>query len=108
MDRIDQVHAICFVGKSPSPRLDPPQEYILQSIVKLFGKDVVDNFVTMATFCDGGEVLIKAALEASDHFKPILKAGHKIYNFNNSAVFVDPDAGSIAPELHQQFWSMGM
>ena len=21
---------------------------------KLFGKDVVENFVTMATFCDGG------------------------------------------------------
>ena len=92
MHRIERVHAICFVGKSSSTRLDAPQEYILQSIVKLFGKDVVDNFVTMATFCDGGEVLIKAALEASKHFAPIkaAKGGHKLYNFNNSAVFVDP------------------
>lgn len=92
MSKIEYVHAICFVGKSPSARLDPPQEYILQNIVKLFGIDVVDNFVTMATFCDGGEVLIKAALEASEHFDPIKKAkgGHKLYNFNNSAVFVDP------------------
>lgn len=100
MKRIEQVHAICFVGKSPSPRLDASQEYILQNIVKLFGKDVRDNFVTMATFCDGGEVLIKAALEASEFFTPIMgaKKGHVLYPFNNSAVFVDPD--SVSPELH--------
>jgi hypothetical protein len=92
LKRIEIVHAICFVGKSPDPRLDASQEYILQSIVKLFGMDVVDNFVTMATFCDGGEVHIKAALENSEHFAPIMaaKGGHKLYNFNNSAVFVDP------------------
>lgn len=54
----------------------------------------------MATFCDGGEVLIKAALEASEFFTPIMgaKKGHVLYPFNNSAVFVDPD--SVSPELH--------
>ena len=54
----------------------------------------------MATFCDGGEVLIKAALEASEFFEPILESekGHVLYPFNNSAVFVDPT--KAAPELH--------
>ena len=61
---------------------------------------MVDNFVTMSTFCDGGEVLIKNALEASECFKPIKdsKMGHVVYPFNNSAVLVDPR--EVAPELH--------
>jgi hypothetical protein len=44
----------------------------MQNIVKLFGQDVAKNFVTMATFCDGGTPLIKKALEASEYFKPII------------------------------------
>ena len=59
----------------------------------MFGEDVKRNFVTMATFCDGGPVLLKKALENSEFFKPIIatEKGHILYPFNNSAVFIDPE-----------------
>ena len=45
-------------------------------------------------------MLIKKALEASEFFEPIKNSekGHVVYNFNNSAVLVDPTM--VAPELH--------
>jgi hypothetical protein len=78
-------------------------------IVGMFSKDVRDNFVTMVTFCDGGKVLIKAALESSQYFEELKNAknGLKFYSFNNSAMFVDPASEDIAPEMHDQYWHMG-
>jgi hypothetical protein len=56
----------------------------------------------MSTFCDGGKVLIKNALEASELFSPILnsKNGHILYPFNNSAVFDDPMSKDVIRELN--------
>ena len=45
----------------------------LQKVVKLFGKDVAKNFVTMATFCDGGRVLLKDAMEQSPIYKNVIR-----------------------------------
>ena len=34
-------------------RLTAIQKYIFTEVLKLFGKDVAENFICMATFCDG-------------------------------------------------------
>lgn len=72
-ERIDQIHAVCFVGNSTLERLTPSQNYIMQKVVKLFGKNVARNFVTMATFCDGGRVLLKDAMEQSPIYQSVIK-----------------------------------
>jgi hypothetical protein len=76
----------------------------------MFSKDVQDNFVTMATFCDGGPVLIRDALEASQYFEELKNAagGLKFYDFNNSAMYQDPNSRLIAREMHAQYWQMGI
>ena len=75
-------------------------------MVRLFGRNVADNFVTMATFADGGEVLLMAALEACPAFKHVIQSTkgnkHKCFKFNNSAVFDSANA-----ELNKQFWEIG-
>lgn len=65
---LSELHAVCFVGHSGNERITPTQEYILASITEMFGCDVASHFVIMATFCDGGEVLLKNALNASKSF----------------------------------------
>ena len=73
-------------------------------MVRLFGRNVADNFVTMATFADGGEVLLMAALEACPVFKNVVQnlKEPKCFKFNNSAVFdLDND------DLNKQFWQIG-
>ena len=75
-------------------------------MVRLFGRNVADNFVTMATFADGGEVLLMAALEACPAFGHVVQSTkghqHKCFKFNNSAVF---DLAN--DELNKQFWDIG-
>lgn len=80
----------------------------MQRVVKLFGKDVAKNFVTMATFCDGGEVLLRGALQECQAYANVVQnaGGHALYTFNNSAMFTYPrDEGEQV--LHKQFWDMG-
>jgi len=75
-------------------------------VVRLFGRNVAENFVTMATFADGGEVLLMAALEACPAFRHVIQSTkgnkHKCFKFNNSAVF-----DSANDELNKQFWEIG-
>ena len=42
-------------------------------VVKLFGRDVAKNFLTMATFCDGEAPLLSQALNESPSFNNIRK-----------------------------------
>jgi hypothetical protein len=50
----DQLDAIALVAKSSSTRLSATQRYIFNAIFGIFGKDVVENVLTMATFADAG------------------------------------------------------
>ena len=67
-EKLDDVHAICFVGKSCDERLTSSQKYVLSNVISLFGQDIAENFVCMATFCDGGKVLLMNALKASTDY----------------------------------------
>ena len=67
-DRLDKIHAVCFVCISTLERLTAIQEFVLASMTELFGGDVAQAVSVLATFCDGGEVLVKNALFASPSF----------------------------------------
>lgn len=79
---IDSIHSICFVANSTNQRLTASQEYIMQKVTSMFGNDVGENFVTMATFCDGGQVNVKAALEQDPAYRQVLNGRpQRLYRF---------------------------
>ena len=99
---IDQLDAIGFVTQSSLGRLTPTQQYIFDSILSIFGKDIGDNIFLMTTFADA-------------HKPPVLdavnKAGIKYqasFKFNNSALFVDNSQETEDGNFDEMFWKMGM
>ena len=99
---IDQLDAIGFVTQSSLGRLTPTQQYIFDSILSIFGKDIEDNIFLMTTFADA-------------HRPPVLdevnKAGIKFqasFKFNNSALFVDNSQETEDGNFDEMFWKMGM
>ena len=96
---IDQLHGFGFVAQAPLVRLTPTQKYIFQTVLSLFGKDIVDNILLLITFADAGHPpLLEAAKAANipykDHFK-----------FNNSALFAS-NVSSDA-QFNSFFWTVG-
>lgn len=69
--KLDKIHSIAFVCISSLERLTSIQEYVLASMTEMFGGDVAQCVSVLATFCDGGPVLVKNALNASDSFKSV-------------------------------------
>jgi energy-coupling factor transporter ATP-binding protein EcfA2 len=99
---IHQLDAIGFVTQSSLGRLTPTQQYIFDSILSIFGKDIGDNIFLMTTFADA-------------HRPPVLdavnKAGIKYqasFRFNNSALFVDNEQETENGNFDEMFWKMGM
>ena len=94
---IDILDAVCFVIQAPMCRLSPTQQYIFDSILSVFGKDIASNIFVLITFADGKR---PPALDA-------LKEAHvpfeKDFVFNNSALYVDTNDN----ETGQIFWKMG-
>eukprot|EP01023_Acetabularia_acetabulum_P016460 TRINITY_DN18130_c0_g1_i5.p1 TRINITY_DN18130_c0_g1~~TRINITY_DN18130_c0_g1_i5.p1 ORF type:complete len:622 (-),score=53.14 TRINITY_DN18130_c0_g1_i5:210-2075(-) len=64
LQNINYVHAVCMVAKSSANRLSVYQKYIFDSVFNLFGKDVVENFICLLTFCDVGQPQILEALQS--------------------------------------------
>lgn len=108
-NKINTLKAICFVAKSSCSRLDHTQKYIFDSILKLFGKDIRENFIAMITFCDSGKPLILCSLEDKDSpFKNIIPYIEKPYylEFNNSAFF-EEKSDQNRFRILKMFWDMG-
>ena len=106
------MHAIGFVAQAPLVRLTPTQRYVFDSLLALFGNDVVDNILVMATFADWNQPPLLAAMkDANIPFCEVLK-------FNNCALYLankssDGDAdsdddGGEALSLHRLYWKMGV
>ena len=95
---IDQLHGIGFVASASQPRLTPTQQYVFDSILSVFGKDVADNIFLMVTFADGKQPpVVDAAKAAGVPFQHFFK-------FNNSALFASNQAND---EFDKMFWKMG-
>lgn len=92
--------AICFVTQAPMARLTPPQRYIFDSILSIFGQDVANNIFVLITFADGNEPPVRDALKAAN--VPFQKS----FKFNNSALFASTGKAEEA-KFGNLFWKMG-
>lgn len=95
------IDAVCFLVKAPDARLTAIQNYIFQSIMSLFGRDIEDNICSLITFADG---IDPPVLHAMKEFN--LPFG-KSFTFNNSGLFsknVELSSHSLSP----MFWDMGL
>jgi hypothetical protein len=70
-NKIDKIHSICFVCISSLERLTSIQEFVLASMTEMFGDDIAQSVSVLATFCDGGDVLVKNALKDSESFQQV-------------------------------------
>ncbi|CAD8099402.1 unnamed protein product [Paramecium sonneborni] len=52
LKKIDSITMICFVMRANQNRLTAPQKYVMNRLLKLFGNDVVENFIFLFTFAD--------------------------------------------------------
>ena len=100
---IDHLDGIGFVVQSSQSRLTKTQEYIFDSILSIFGKDVSQNIFMMITFVDGQrppvlEAIKKAEIPSTVSFK-----------FNNSALYADNSTDHESSDFNfdEMFWKMG-
>lgn len=100
---IDHLDGIGFVVQSSQSRLTKTQEYIFDSILSIFGKDVSHNIFMMITFVDGQrppvlEAIKKAEIPSTVSFK-----------FNNSALYADNSTDHESSDFNfdEMFWKMG-
>lgn len=104
---IDHLDGIGFVTQASLARLTPTQQYIFDSILATFGKDIANNIFMMVTFADGNKPPVLAAVkEAQIPFE-------KAFKFNNSALFTkadekDEQGAEDDEDFAQMFWKMGV
>ena len=96
-DGIDHLDAIGFVTQAALARLTPTQKYIFDSILAIFGKDIVSNLFMMATFADGGDPPVMTAIKAANI--PFCN----LFAFNNSSLYA-----SCSDMFAKMFWVMGV
>ena len=99
---IDQLDGIGFVVQASGARLTHTQQYIYDSILSIFGKDVSENIFIMTTFANGQEPPVLAAIKLAKI------PYNKHFKFNNSALFVPSDYTTAAiGNFDKMFWDMG-
>ena len=100
-NKIGHLDGIGLVTHSSLAHLTPPQLYIFNSILSIFGKDVSQkNVFIMVTFADGQKPPVITAIEAE-------KVPHSgFFKFNNSALFAKTTDGD--DNFDEMFWRMGI
>ena len=78
---IDQIDAVCFVVSGSQHRLTTGQKYVFHAVLSIFGKDIEENIVLMATHVDGTNSKVGDAAKAGG--VPF----QDCFIFNNSALF---------------------
>ena len=80
---IDTLDAVAFVAPASLPRLTATQQYIFDSVLALFGKDIANNIFMMLTFADSQKPAVLSGIKAA-------KIPYKKYfKFNNTAIYGD-------------------
>ena len=101
---IDHIDAVGFVVQAALARLTPNQQYIFDSILKLFGKDIEGNIFSFLTFADGKPPEALNALKAANI------SSKNNYELNNAALFPDKnDAGNTDYRdsgFNKLYWDM--
>ena len=102
---IDQIDAVGFVASSSAPRLTKTQEYIFESILALFGKDIKGNIFMLLTFADGQKPQVLASIEEAK------TPYQEFFKFNNSALYTsscDATSPDDMESFDKLFWRMGL
>ena len=102
---IEELNSICIICKYNEGRFDYSQRYIFNCIIELFGKDIIENFMILFSFCDVGEIISKKCFEAEDSpfYKIIKQIKEPWYlKFNNSGIFSEEKNDII-----EEFFNMG-
>ena len=95
---IDHLNGVGIVLQAPSARLTPTQQYIFESILGIFGKDISSKIVLMTTFTDNQNPPVLSAVEEAK------VAYGSIFKFNNSSLFAKPTSTGFS----RLFWDLGM
>ena len=102
---IDHIDAVGFVTLSSLARLTPTQQYIFDTILSLFGRDIEENIFLLLTFADGKKPQALAAIEECNI---PCKCWFK---FNNSVLFSEvstiSNTTSSDDDIDGMFWKMG-
>ena len=100
---IDHLDGIGFVTQASQVRLTPTQEYIFDSILSIFGKNVSKNIFMMITFADGQRPPVLEAIKKAK----IPSQSEQHFKFNNLTVFAE---NVTEPDLSygEKFWKMGL
>lgn len=103
---IDHLDGIGFVTQASLARLTPTQEYIFDSILSIFGKDVATNIFILVTFADGQNPPVMEAIKNAEI------PAQAFYKFNNSALFANnaqktEDEEDEDDDFDAMFWRMG-
>ena len=96
---IDHLDGIGFVTQASLARLTPPQEYIFNSVLSIFGNDVSKNIFMMLTFADGQQPPVLEAIKKANI------PCDKYFKFNNSALFAENK--ETKEGFDAMFWKMG-
>ena len=95
---IDHLDGIGIVIQSSEARLTPTQQYIFNSILAIFGKDVIHNIFLMITFSDGQPPQVLDAIRDAEI------PYSKFFKFNSSALYTGNDDEE---NFSKVFWKMG-
>ncbi|CAL8316875.1 unnamed protein product [Gadus morhua 'NCC'] len=85
-----EIDAICFVTQASQVRLTASQKYVFDSVLSIFGKDVVENICILVTFADGQQPPVLEAINAAKMPCPKTDKDLPVHHkFNNSALFAE-------------------
>ncbi|XP_051781765.1 uncharacterized protein LOC114644948 isoform X18 [Erpetoichthys calabaricus] len=107
---VQHINAVCFVVQASQARLTHTQKYIFESILSIFGKDIINNILVLITFADGQRPpVLDAITESNIPFPKDEKGSPLFFKFNNSALFVNHDETNSSDDLmvDKMFWDMG-
>jgi GTP-binding protein EngB required for normal cell division len=105
-NRVDQIHAACFVAASGDNRLMTTQRYI-DSVLSVFGKDVKENIRLLVTFADNAHPPVVEACLAANF--PVTSASARITfsKFNSSVLYASNEQqGDDDLYFDELFWDM--
>jgi hypothetical protein len=102
---MQELNAVGFVVQSSSSRLTKSQEYIFNSVLEIFGKDVKENIRFLVTFSDGNPPLVLDAIKEAK--LPCLTDSNGTpchQNFNNGSIYKSQQSEGMS----QSQWENGM
>ncbi|KAK3085021.1 hypothetical protein FSP39_023016 [Pinctada imbricata] len=99
-DGLSHIDAVCFLLRAPDARLTTTQNYIFDSILSIFGKNIADNIFLMITFADTNTPEVLAAISKKDGLK-----SKPYFLFNNCSLYSCNDDVDDSPYY---FWKKTM